>query len=260
MKQILQDLKTGKTIVDEVPVPVVRPGHLLIRSTASLVSAGTERMLLDFGKANLIEKARQQPDKVRMAVDKARTDGIGPTLRSIQNKLDQPVALGYSNAGIVVEVGQGVANFEQGNRVVSNGPHAAVVCVPTNLCASVPNEVDDESASFTILGSVALQSIRLMQPTIGENIVVIGLGLVGLLTVQLLHANGCNVLGMDPNLDRCRLAASFGASTCCLSTGVDPLNAASNLSGGRGVDGVIVAASTRSNDPIRQAAQMCRTR
>lgn len=260
MKQILQYLNSGNVAVEVVPVPVAHSGALLISSSASLVSAGTERMLLEFGKANLLEKARQQPEKVRMVLDKVRTDGITSTIRSVQAKLDQPLSLGYSNVGTVVEVGAGVAGFSTGDRVLSNGPHAEFVCVPANLCALVPPSVADEPATFTVLGSIALQGTRLLQPTIGENIVVTGLGLIGLLAVQILRANGCNVLGIDPDAERCKLAASFGASTCCLSAGEDPLGMANRLSTGRGVDGVIITASTKSNEPVHQAATMCRKR
>ncbi len=260
MKQILQNLGSGQTVIEDVPAPEVRAGHLLVASSASLVSAGTERMLMEFGKANLLDKARQQPDKVKMVIDKVKTDGLGPTIKSVRSKLDQPLPLGYSNVGTVLEVGGGVSGFAVGDRVVSNGPHAEVVCVPANLCATVPAGVDDEAATFTVLGSIALQGIRLVQPTLGENVVVTGLGLIGLLTVQLLRANGCRVLGIDPDADRCALAASFGASTCCLSADEDPLAAASRLSSGRGVDAVIITASTSSNEPVHQAARMCRKR
>jgi len=260
LKQIIQDLNTGKIIIEDIPTPAVHAGHLLIRSAASLVSVGTERMLLEFGKANLLDKARQQPDKVRMVLDKMRTDGIGPTIRSAKAKLDQPLPLGYSNAGTVIEVGAAVSDFEVGDRVVSNGYHAEIVCVPSKLCARVPEAVDDESASLTVLGSIALQGIRLLKPAIGENVVVTGLGLIGLFTVQLLRANGCNVLGIDPDAERCKLARSYGASSCCLSAGEDVPNAASQLSAGRGVDGVIITASTKSNEPVHQAATMCRKR
>jgi len=260
MQQILQDLKQGATIVETVPVPLVRPGHLLIRTRRSLVSAGTERMLLEFGRANFIQKARQQPDKVRMVLDKLRTDGIGPTMRSVQAKLDKPIPLGYSNAGVVVEVGAGVTRFQVGERVVSNGPHAEYVCVPENLCAAIPDGVDDEAASFTVVSAIALQGLRLVQPTLGETVVVTGLGLIGLLAVQLLRANGCHVLGIDPDPGRAALARGYGAATCVLSAGEDPLEAARRVSGGRGVDAVVITASTQSNEPMHQAAQMCRQR
>jgi predicted dehydrogenase len=260
MQQILQDLKQGDTIVENVPVPLVRPGHLLIRTRNSLVSAGTERMLLEFGRANFLDKARQQPDKVRQVIDKLRTDGIGPTMRSVQAKLDKPIPLGYSNAGVVVEVGAGVTRFQVGDRVVSNGPHAEYVCIPENLCAAVPEGVDDEAACFTVVSAIALQGIRLVQPTLGETVVVTGLGLIGLLAVQLLRANGCRVLGIDLDRDRAALARTFGAETCVPSAGEDPLEAARRVSAGRGVDAVVITASTRSNEPVHQAAQMCRKR
>ncbi len=260
MKQILQDLKQGDTLVENVPVPLVRAGHLLIRTRTSLVSAGTERMLLEFGRAGFLEKARQQPDKVRQVIDKLRTDGIGPTMRSVQAKLDKPIPLGYSNAGVVVEVGAGVLRFKVGDRVVSNGPHAEYVCVPENLCAVIPAAVSDEAACFTVVSAIALQGIRLVQPTLGETVVVTGLGLIGLLAVQLLRANGCQVLGIDPDPGRAALARGFGAETCVLSLGEDPLEVARRVSGGRGVDAVIITASTKSNEPVHQAAQMCRQR
>lgn len=260
MHQILQDLKQGDTLVETVPVPLVRPGHLLIRTRSSLVSAGTERMLLEFGRANFLEKARQQPDKVRQVLDKLRTDGIGPTMRSVQAKLDKPIPLGYSNAGVVVEVGSGVTRFKVGDRVVSNGPHAEYVCVPENLCAAIPDGVDDEAACFTVVAAIALQGIRLVQPTLGETVVVTGLGLIGLLAVQLLRANGCQVLGIDPDPGRAALARRFGAETCVLSAGEDPLEAARRVSAGRGVDAVVITASTPSNEPMHQAALMCRQR
>ena len=190
MKQILQSLKMGATEVVDVPCPRCQPGHLLIRSSCTLVSAGTERMLLEFGKANLLDKARQQPDKVRMVLDKMRTDGLMPTLNSVRNKLDQPLPMGYCNAGVVMEVGAGVTGFSVGDRVASNGKHAEVVCVPKNLCAKVPETVSDEAAAFTVLSAIALQGIRLVQPTLGEAVVVTGLGLIGLVAVQLLRAHG----------------------------------------------------------------------
>ena len=195
MKQILQSLKTGATEVAEVPCPTARRGQLLIRTSRTLVSVGTERMLVEFGKAGWIEKARQQPDKVRMVLDKIKTDGLMPTLEAVFNKLDQPLPLGYCNVGSVMQAGGGVSGFEVGDRVVSNGKHAEAVCVPINLCAKVPPQVSDEEAAFTVLGAIALQGIRLVQPTLGETVVVTGLGLIGLVTVQLLRAHGCRVLG-----------------------------------------------------------------
>ncbi len=260
MKLILQHLNTGETELAELPCPQVRPGHVLIGTRASLVSAGTERMLLEFGRANLISKARQQPDKVREAWTKVRTDGWLPTLDAVRTKLDQPIPLGYCNAGVVLDVGAGVAGVKPGDRVVSNGYHAEVVHVPKHLCAPIPEGVCDEAAAFTVAGAIALQGVRLLQPTLGESIAVMGLGLIGLLTVQLLRAQGCRVLGTDFDPERLRLATHFGAEVINLSEVADPVAAALVFSRGQGVDGVAIAAATASSDPVRQAAQMCRKR
>lgn len=260
MKQVLQNLKSGATTVADVAVPSVGAGQLLISTSASLISAGTEKMLVEFGRGGWIEKARQQPDKVRMVLDKIRTDGLQPTLQSVASKLDEPFPLGYCNVGRVASVGPGVTGFKVEDRVVSNGRHAEVVSVPINLCAKVPDLVSDEEAAFTVLGAIALQGIRLVQPTLGETVVVIGLGMVGLLTVQLLRAQGCRVLGLDYDGEKLSLAKRFGAEVVDLAAGQDPLDAASIYSRGRGVDAVIVAAATKSSDPIHQAAIMCRKR
>lgn len=260
MKQILQSLRTGSTEVAEVPCPAVQRGHLLIRSSRTLVSAGTERMLVEFGKAGWIEKARRQPDKVRMVLDKIKTDGLMPTMEAVFNKLDQPLPLGYCNVGVAMDLGGGVAGFLVGNRLVSNGKHAEVVSVPVNLCAKVPECVSDDEAAFTVIGAIGLQGIRLVQPTLGEAVVVTGLGLIGLVTVQLLRAHGCRVLGLDYDADKLALARSFGAEVVNLSAGEDPLAAANAFSRGRGVDAVIITASTKSNVPVHQAALMCRKR
>ena len=260
MKQILQSLKTGTIEVAELPSPRAGAGQLLIHTLCTLVSAGTERMLVEFGKANMIEKARQQPDKVRQVLDKVRTDGLLTTLDAVQGKLDQPIGLGYCNVGIVAEVGRGVEGFTVGERVVSNGKHAEVVCVPKNLCARIPDGVSDEQATFTVLAAIGLQGVRLANPTLGECVVVTGLGLIGLLTVQLLRAQGCRVLGIDLDSTRLAMARQFGAETVNPSAGEDPVAAAQAFSRGRGVDAVLITASTKSNEPVHQAAQMCRKR
>jgi predicted dehydrogenase len=260
MKQILQNLKTGETEIAEVPCPACPPGYLLIRTVCTVVSQGTERMLVEFGKANLLDKARQQPDKVRIVLDKIKTDGLLPTLDAVRHKLDQPLAMGYCNMGVVMEVGAGVTGFSVGDRVASNGKHAQVVAVPKHLCAKVPETVGDEAAAFTVLAAIALQGVRLAQPTLGEAVVVTGLGLIGLITVQLLRAHGCRVLGIDLDPAKLELAKRFGAETVDLSRGEDPLAAAARFSRGRGVDAVVIAASTTSNEPVHQAALMCRKR
>lgn len=260
MKQILQSLRTGATEVTEVPCPAVKRGQLLIRTSQTLVSAGTERMLVEFGKAGWIEKARQQPDKVRMVLDKIKTDGLMPTIEAVFNKLDQPLPLGYCNVGVVMEVGGGATDFAAGDRIASNGKHAEVVSVPTNLCARIPDGVSDEEAAFTVISAIALQGIRLVQPTLGETVVVTGLGLIGLVTVQLLRAHGCRVLGIDFDADKLALAKQFGAEVVNLSAGEDPVAAAQRFSRGRGVDAVIITASTKSSEPVHQAALMSRKR
>jgi threonine dehydrogenase-like Zn-dependent dehydrogenase/predicted dehydrogenase len=260
MKQVLQNLRTGKTEVADVPSPAPSKNKLLIRTCKTLISFGTERMLVDFSKAGFINKARQQPDKVRMVLDKIRVDGIQPTLEAVLNKLDQPMPLGYCNVGIVEDVGLEIFGFRLGDRVVSNGKHAEVVSAPQNLCAKIPNNVSDDEASFTVLGAIALQGVRLSKPTLGETFVVTGLGLLGLLTVQLLKAHGCRVLGIDFDEDKIKLAKSFGAEVVNLSAGEDPIKSADLYSRGRGVDAVIITASTKSDEPIHQAALMCRKR
>lgn len=260
MKQILQNLKTGATEIVDVPAPTVGQGRILIRSSRTLVSAGTERMMVDFGKAGWIEKARQQPEKVKQVLDKIRTDGLVPTVEAVFSKLDEPLSLGYCNAGVVLEVGTGVPDLQPGDRVASNGPHAEIVSVPRNLCARIPDGVSDDEAAFTILSSIALQGVRLAAPTFGERFIVFGLGLVGLLTVQLLQASGCPVLAVDVSETRLRLAESFGAMTVDLGKGTDPVAAALAWTDGRGVDGALIAASAKGDKIVHQAAQACRKR
>lgn len=260
MKQIIQNLKNGNTELIEIPTPAVKPGFLLIQSESSVVSAGTERMLVDFGKSNYIQKARQQPEKVRQVIDKIKTDGLKPTIHAVRTKLDQPLPLGYSNAGVVIAVGEGVSQFSIGDRVVSNGSHAEIVSVPENLCAKIPDKVSSKQAAFTVIASIGLQGIRLAKPTLGETFMVIGLGLIGLITVQLLRAHGCKVIASDYDQQRVDLAKSFGADAINLKDGVNLVDYVMTKTNGRGVDGVIVTASTNSSEPISQAAQMSRKR
>lgn len=259
MKQVLQDLKSGRTIVADVPAPKVRPGTVRIATEVSLVSAGTERMLVDFARGSLVSKARQQPERVRQALQKVVTDGLVTTVEAIRAKLDQPLPLGYCNVGRVIEVGAGVRDLEVGDRVVSNGHHAEVVVAPQNLVARAPAGVGADQAAFTVLGAIALQGVRLARPTLGESFVVMGLGLIGLMTVQILRANGCRVLGIDPNPARLELARGFGAETFDPSAG-DAVAAAEAFARGRGADGVLLTLSTTSSDPVAQAARMCRKR
>ncbi|PDV99973.1 bi-domain-containing oxidoreductase [Candidatus Chloroploca asiatica] len=257
MKQIAHNLKTGETELLNTPTPTCAAGQFLIATRRSLISVGTERMLVEFGQGNLITKVRSQPQKV---LDKIKTDGLLPTLEAVFARLDQPLPLGYCNAGVVLEVGQGVTGFAVGDRVVSNGPHAEVVAVPQNLCARIPDGVSDDAAAFTVLAAVGLQGIRLVNPTLGERVVVVGLGLLGLMTVQMLLANGCQVLGIDLDSQKCALARQFGAEAVDLSNGTDPVAAGMAFSEGRGVDAVVITASTKSSEPVHQAAQMSRKR
>ena len=260
MKQVLQDMAKGGTTVTEAPAPHSSREHVLIHTTTTLISAGTERMLVGFGKASYLDKARQQPEKVKMVLEKVATDGLMTTIEAVQSKLAQPLPLGYCNVGVVAEVGAGVDGFKLGDRVVSNGPHADVVKVPKNLCARIPDAVDDESAAFVVVASIGLQGIRLAQPTLGEAFVVTGVGLIGLLTLQLLRAQGCRVLAVDFDESKLALARQFGAATCNPGAGEDPVAAGMALSRSQGVDGVIITASTKSSDPVTQAARMCRKR
>lgn len=255
---VLQDLSDGATRLVAAPTPAVGRSGVLIATRASLVSAGTERMLVDFGRASLLGKVRSQPQRVGEVLDKARTDGIGVTVDAVRSKLAQPIPLGYSSAGVVLAVGSDVRGVAVGDLVAAAGPHAETAAVPVNLTAVVPGGVEPVDAAFATVGSIALQGLRLAQPTVGERFVVIGLGLIGLLAVQLLQAQGCTVLGIDPNPDRRRLAEGFGAAT--VAPADDVLQAAAQHSSGRGVDGVLVCASTTSSEPIHQAAQMCRQR
>lgn len=260
MKQILQSLSSGDIAVEDIPAPQVTKGTLLIETHKTLISAGTERMLLDFGKAGMIGKVKQQPDKVKEVLEKVKTDGVLTTMEAVKSKLDQPIPLGYCNVGHVLQVGEGVEGFQVGDRVLSNGAHAEIVRVPQNLCVKVPEAVADEQAAFTVLGAIGLQGIRLVQPTLGECVVVQGLGIIGLMTVQLLIAHGCRVLGADYDTQKCELAKSFGAEAVDLSAGEDLQDRADAFSRGRGVDAVLITASSKSDDIVHQAATISRKR
>ncbi|BBB28713.1 bi-domain-containing oxidoreductase [Neptunomonas japonica] len=260
MKQVLQDMIKGGSTIVESPTPQATQGNLVINTTTTLISAGTERMLVGFGKASLVEKARQQPDKVKMVLEKVQTDGLMTTIDAVKSKLAQPLPLGYCNVGVIADLGKNTDGFKVGDRVVSNGPHSDVVRVGKNLCAKIPESVTDDEAVFTVVASIGLQGLRLAEPTIGECFVVTGVGLIGLLTVQLLRAQGCRVLAIDFDDSKLELAHKFGAEVCNPGKGEDPVAAGMAFSRGVGVDGVIITASTKSNDPITQAARMSRKR
>ncbi len=260
MKQVVQHLKSGLLEVVDAPCPKVSHGHLLIRTRASLISAGTERSLVEFGRASLLSKVRQNPERVRQVLNRIKTNGLLDTLEVVGAKLDEPMPLGYCNVGEVLEVGPGVERYEVGDLVTSNGRHAEIVNKPLNLCAKVPPGVEIEPATFAVLGSIALQGIRLLEPALGEKVAVFGLGLVGLMAVQLLAASGAEVLGIDVDPGRLALAKRFGATPVDVAGGADPVAAGIAFSGAHGMDAVLITASAKNDQIISQAARMSRQR
>jgi predicted dehydrogenase/threonine dehydrogenase-like Zn-dependent dehydrogenase len=260
LKQIIQSFKNGQTVLEEVPAPKVKRGYVLIQTTRSLVSIGTERMLVEFGRANLLQKARQQPDRVKQVLTKIKTEGLKPTLTAVFNKLGQPLPLGYCNVGKVIAIGEGVTDFKIGDRVASNGQHAEFVCVPKNLCAHIPANVSDEEAAFTVIGSIGLQGIRLCDPQLGETIVVVGLGLIGLITAELLVANGCRVIGIDLDAHKVEIAKKKGVIAINPRDGADTVKLVTELTDNVGADGVIITASAKTDEIISDAAKMSRKR
>jgi predicted dehydrogenase/threonine dehydrogenase-like Zn-dependent dehydrogenase len=260
MKQLLQNLRTGEGTVAEVPVPVVQPGRVLVRTAASLISAGTERALAELGQKGLLGKARERPELIGKVWEKMRTDGLVQAIEGVRDKLDQSHAVGYSAAGIVIEAAKDVIGFRAGNRVACAGTdyasHAEVISVPRNLCVRLPDQLSFEEGAFGTVGAIALQGVRLAEPTIGESAVVIGLGLVGQLAVQLLKANGCRVFGIDIDQARIQLARISGADDGCV-----PDDARAKViawSRGRGADACIIAAATASSEPIELAGEISR--
>lgn len=260
MKQIIQNLGNGATSIIEVPVPYCGPKSVLIKTSLSLVSLGTEKMLVDFGNSSLLSKALKQPDKVNEVFSKFKSDGILPTISAVVNKLSQPIPLGYCNVGTIIEVGREITEFKIGDRVASNGCHAEFVCVPKNLVAKLPDGVTEEQGSFAVIGSIGLQGIRLVNPTFGESVVVVGLGLIGLLTSQLLLANGCKVIGFDFDQTKVDLAKSFGVDAINVSHGTKQVEYVLERTNSVGSDAVIITASNPSNEIISQCAQMSRKR
>ncbi|HVG18892.1 MAG TPA: bi-domain-containing oxidoreductase [Blastocatellia bacterium] len=261
MKQVVQSFKTGALSVDDVPAPQVSSGAILVHTRASLVSAGTERMVVDFAEKNLLQKARSRPDLVRQTLDKVKREGILTTVEAVQNRLDKPVALGYSCAGVVLAAGSDATGFQAGDPVACAGAgfavHAEVVSVPKNLAVKLPSNVDFESAAFTTLGAIALQGIRLAQVELRDVVAVIGLGLLGQLVVQMLKAAGCAVVGMDIQARRAELALESGADA--VATNPDELHAlCRRLSAGHGADAVLITADTKSNQPIELAGEIAR--
>ena len=260
MRQLLLHLDSGAIELADIPAPKPRPGTVRIRNVRSLISTGTERMMLNFAHAGFLDKARQQPEKVRQVLEKVRTDGLWPTVDAVRAKLSEPMPLGYSSAGVVLDVGEGVTEFSPGDRVLSNGHHAEVVVVPKNLCAKIPDGLGFDRACFGVVASIALHGVRLLQPTLGERFAIIGMGLLGQLSALILRAHGAEVLAFDTQGDKLALAEKLGTSGFQIREGSDPVDEAMRWSQGMGVDGVLIAASTKSDEPIRQAAQMSRKR
>ncbi|MCJ7534264.1 MAG: zinc-binding alcohol dehydrogenase, partial [Anaerolineales bacterium] len=262
MKQILQNLRSGETQVVEVPVPKAQPGMALVKTAVSLVSAGTERMLVDFASKSLLGKARSRPDLARQVIDKARREGLLTTAEAAFNRLDQPLALGYSSSGTIIGLGSGMQGFRVGQRVACAGGgyavHAEYALVPKNLLAQLPEEIDFESAAFTTVGAIALHAFRLSEASVGEQVTVIGLGLLGLLSTAIAHAAGCRVLGIDLDPNRVDLAIQMGADAAVLRD--EALPAVQTLSHGRGSDVILICADTDSTDPVELAGAVARDR
>ena len=261
MKQLLQNIKTGKSTIEDVPVPTPRDGQALVKVEASLVSAGTERMVVEFAQKGYLGKARSRPDQVKQVLDKAKREGVMPTVQAVFNRLDQPMALGYSSAGTIIALGKGMQGFKVGQRVACAGGgfavHAEYNVVPRNLLTPLPKNVDFESAAFTTLGAIALHGFRLAEPQIGENIAIIGMGLLGLLAAQIATAAGCNVLGIDIDPARLALASSLGLQAVSRKQAVDSAQA---FTSNRGFDVILICADTSSNDPVELAGVIARDR
>jgi len=262
MKQVAQSFKTGELSVSDVPSPSLRSRGVLVRTGASLVSAGTERMVVDFAEKNMLDKARARPDLVRQVMDKAQREGVIPTIESVRNRLDQPLPLGYSSAGVITAVGSDAGGFQIGDRVACAGggyaSHAEEAYVPRNLAVRLPNGVSYEAGAFATIGAIALQGIRQAEVTLGHSVAVIGLGLLGQLTVQLLKAAGCRVFGIDLNPQRVALALSLGADAAV--TNISALSDGGSFTAGRGFDAVLITADTKSNDPVILAGDLARDR
>jgi predicted dehydrogenase/threonine dehydrogenase-like Zn-dependent dehydrogenase len=261
MKQVLQNLKTGEVAVTDLPVPTLRKGFVLVRTAASLISAGTERLTVEAGQKSLIGRAVEQPALVKQVIQRARTEGVLNTVDAVRAKLGSVIALGYSAAGTIIKVGDGVTNFREGDRVACAGvgyaSHAEVLSVPKNLCVRLPEALGFDAAAFGTLGAIAMQGVRLAEPTLGESVVVTGLGLVGQLAVQLLKANGCRVFGIDLDPGKIELAKQMGADAGCASDD-EAKQRVLEWSRGRGADAVLITAATESNQPIELAGEISR--
>jgi polar amino acid transport system substrate-binding protein len=263
MKQVLQNRKTGRPFVGQVPVPALQRGRVQVRTIASLISAGTERTAVELVSKGLVQEARERPDLVKAVVAKVKNEGLLNTFTAVRDKMAASQALGYSAAGIVTAVAEAVTEFQIGDRVACAGvgfaSHAEVLSVPKNLCVHLPEQVSFEEGAYGTLGAIALQGVRLAEPTLGESVVVIGLGLVGQLTIQLLKANGCRVFGLDLDPARVALARELGADRAEISDDATP-DSIHTWTTGRGADAVLITAATDSNQPLELAAKISRSK
>ncbi len=255
MQQVIQNVRNGKLTVATVPDPVVSPGHVLIANVCSVISAGTEKSTIELARKSLIGKARERPDQVKRVLAKLKNEGFFNTLRQVIERLDEPMTMGYSSSGVVLACGSGVQEFKPGDRVASNGPHAGVVSVPRHLCARIPDDVPYDKAAFTVLCAIALQGVRLSRIGLSDTAFVIGLGLVGQMTVATLKAQGSSVIGTDLNSSRCDLACKMGADIARPGIGAPDVDAFTH---GIGADAVLITASTSSSEPVELAGEAVR--
>ena len=264
MKALEQNYRKGTLEVVDLPVPGAGTGRLVVRTQASLASVGTERSMVELAKKSLLGKALARPDLVRQVIDKVKSDGLLETWRQVIGRLDTPILLGYSSAGIVEQVGRGVSGFKVGDRVASSGSgyagHVEVASVPANLCCPIPEGVSPEDASFVAVGGIALEAVRMANVELGSRVVVIGLGLLGQIVVQLLRASGCHVLGSDVDRTKTAMAVEYGAEQVVTGTGSAVTSTVAAWSNGQAADSVIITASTSSNEPLETAAECCRER
>jgi len=262
MKQIVQNFKNGQLGLKEVPAPTTSTGGVLVKTINSLISIGTEKMMLDLARKSMVGKAKERPDQVQQVINKVKKEGLKTTYQKVMNKLEEPKALGYSCSGIVLEVGENGGNFQMGDRVACAGAgyanHAEINFVPKNLAVRIPDSVSFEDAAYTTLGAIALQGVRQTEPSLGDVVFVMGLGLLGLITVQLLKANGCVVIGSDLNPNRVKQSQKFGIDYAFIGDQGDMLSKVNSLTQNQGVDAVIITASSKSNKPIELAAELAR--
>lgn len=262
MKQVVQSTKTGQTRIEDVPMPALPDGFVLVQTRASLVSAGTERMITQFSQKNLAQKAMARPDLVRQVLERVKRDGLLTTIDKVRGRLDEPMPLGYSAAGTVIASGRGAEEFQSGDRVACAGAgfanHAEIICVPRNLCVAMPPGVEFEEGVFATMGAIAMHGVRLANVQFGSRVAVIGLGLLGQLTVQMLNAAGCRVLGVDLIRDRVDLASQLGAESATSPETAE--SAAADLSSGAGVDAVLITADAKGNETVEMAGVIARDR